>query len=116
MAKLMAAICVGLSLFVGSCGGPPEPRYANGKTLIENTVDARIAVRARLKDPASAQWGAITVADRTGETVVCGTVNARNGFGGYMGEQSFMVTGSEAVFPRDVSKGGFAKLWAERCG
>jgi hypothetical protein len=46
-------------------------------------------VAAVLKDPASAQFGKITIRNE----VACGEVNSKNGFGAYTGMTPFMVKG-----------------------
>lgn len=46
-------------------------------------------VKELLRDPQSARFGEITIS-KDG-LVACGTVNAKNGMGGYAGEQTFMV-------------------------
>ena len=51
---------------------------------------AKAAVIATLKDPESARFGAIT----TDGKIICGTVNAKNSFGGYAGPKVFAVDGS----------------------
>lgn len=57
------------------------------------------AVRLALKDPASAQFQNVkTVVGPDGISRTCGSVNARNSFGGYAGLRSFAVQGSEVVF------------------
>lgn len=45
------------------------------------------AVKAGLKDPDSAEFGAIDVREGPGGKWACVTVNARNSFGGYTGDQ-----------------------------
>lgn len=48
-------------------------------------------VRDSLKDPASATFGTMAAAvDKTGAITVCGTVNARNSYGGYAGAQPYI--------------------------
>lgn len=74
------------------------------------TAEARAAVRARLKDPKSAQFGDAIVTERA----VCGSVNAKNGFGGYTGSQPFIVIGSVAFMPDDVPE-EWAEMWAQAC-
>lgn len=51
-------------------------------------------VRARLKDPQSAIFGPVMATTSGPPTylAVCGTVNARNGFGGYGGSELFYGT------------------------
>lgn len=45
-----------------------------------------------LRDPESARYGKMSAArlKQTGDIVVCGYINAKNGFGGYGGEQPFV--------------------------
>jgi hypothetical protein len=49
----------------------------------------RAAVRGALKDPASAQFGPLRVFEADG---ACQTVNARNSYGGYTGEQQAVMS------------------------
>lgn len=53
---------------------------------------ARDAVKAGLKDPDSAEFGAIDVREGPGGKWACVTVNARNSFGGYTGDQQVKLT------------------------
>jgi len=74
------------------------------------TSNAERAVRSQLKDPDSAQFGAVFIvpAAKHGSEqrmTVCGSVNARNSFGGYAGMDRFVVdgavyddTGSTSIF------------------
>jgi hypothetical protein len=55
----------------------------------EQAEAAKVAIVATLKDPESARFGAIT----TDGKIVCGTVNAKNSFGGYVGPKVFAVDG-----------------------
>ncbi len=54
----------------------------------EKTFWAREAVKGQLRDPGSAEFRGLRLAD---QNTVCGEVNAKNGFGGYSGWQSFVV-------------------------
>lgn len=49
------------------------------------------AITERLKDPGSAEFGDISVVDGAGGKYACATVNARNSFGGYTGEQQITL-------------------------
>lgn len=50
------------------------------------------AVREQLRDPSSAEFGEIkSVTEASGQHVACGTVNARNGYGGYAGRMPFVA-------------------------
>ena len=64
---------------------------------------AELAIKEGLKDPESAQFKNIAVKTNSlGEVAVCGEVNARNSFGGYVGFQSFGVAGNVAVTQSDA--------------
>lgn len=69
------------ALFVTSCERPdPRPEQI------------REWVRAALKDPESARFGEELLLSGSGMNMIaCGTVNAKNSFGGYIGETNFMV-------------------------
>lgn len=107
----LAVVAVALA----GCGGTPEPKFANGKTEIENRVDAQIAVESQLRDPKSAQWGAIVVRDKGDATVVCGMVNAKNAFGGYVGERPFIYEGGVAEVMDAERFKAFERRFVERC-
>ena len=59
------------------------------------------AVRGNLKDPASAQFRNVRLVEFSGGKVVCGEVNAKNAYGGYVG------------YTRWVSGGVYAQLYKE---
>jgi hypothetical protein len=67
--------------------------------LRSETADWRVvgvqdAVRERLIDPVSATFGVIDFAAQGGGMVACGTVNAKNGAGGFTGSQPFKAQNS----------------------
>ena len=64
-------------------------RAAKEEAETQRTAELQERVRKQLKDPSSAIFDAVTVSE-TG--AICGTVNARNGFGGYTGAQPFVAT------------------------
>ena len=72
---------------------PPTPaeRAARDRDRIRSNVEelAQAAVLSTLRDPASARFTYMYVNLDAG--VVCGEVNARNGFGGYTGDKYFMM-------------------------
>ena len=53
-------------------------------------------VRESLKDPDSARFGEMSNSEDG--AIACGTVNAKNGFGGYTGDQTFMLHEGEVRF------------------
>lgn len=56
--------------------------------------EAKERVRAHLRDPDSAKFGGAMIGPRG---VVCGVVNAKNGFGGYTGMQPYFVNGEKVL-------------------
>jgi hypothetical protein len=79
----LAACTVGNDGSIGESAGKFTP-------ATEAQADtAKATVIATLKDPDSARFGPIT----TDGKVICGTVNAKNAFGGYVGPKVFAVDG-----------------------
>lgn len=55
-------------------------------------ADIESRVIAKLKDPNSAKFGPLIAGkDKDGSLVACGTVNAKNSFGGYTGMMPYQV-------------------------
>ncbi len=82
-------ILLGLSLAgVGGCERVP------GTAEYELKGRAEQSVRAHLKDPESAQFTDMKYYRQA--SLVCGKVNARNGFGGYTGPKEFTFTAGAA--------------------
>lgn len=75
------------ALLAASCTDAGEPQTAEQALLLE----AQDAVRAVLKDPDSAKFDdAITTTVMPSIGAVCfGSVNSKNGFGGYTGAQHY---------------------------
>ena len=109
-------LIVGLGIVaLGSC-----TRESNAE------VSAEAVVRASLRDPDSAKFSDVTAHRSpvgTGASPapiqVCGTVNSRNGFGGYVGPRRFIVTDGTGVAIIDPAGDGgnevFEALWASHC-
>lgn len=78
-------------------------------------------LRARLRDPRSAQFRNVgtRIREVRGRSVpvTCGSVNARNGLGGYNGFQQFI--GFAGVLPTvmetDMAPSEFARVWRTLC-
>lgn len=70
----------------------------------------------RLRDPDSARFSGSFVSRSSGGPVVCGYVNAKNGFGGYSGPIRFVSGGSVIqVLETDMGQGEMEKLWDQVC-
>lgn len=61
----------------------------------ETPVDLQALAAATLKDPGSAQFRSMEL--KAGGTVLCGEINAKNSFGGYVGFRPFVTTSSATV-------------------
>lgn len=59
---------------------------AHRATLVAH---AKTAIKEQLRDPDSAKFKILGFAGED-EAIVCGTVNAKNGYGGYVGSRQFM--------------------------
>ena len=83
--------------------------------------DAKRAVRASLKDPDSARFGDISLRKVTvpGKTqqldVACGTVNAKNSFGGYVGDRRFIAYPKASIALVDDGGATFTDMWINSC-
>lgn len=101
-----AAILIGLAIIAGRCDTKKSPE----RIAIDKSIEARFrierAVKARLRDPDSAQFKHL----RNG----CGYVNSRNGFGGMVGDTPF-IAGAKGVAFRDDGPKAFAELWNSYC-
>ena len=80
----------------------------------QRTIEkAKEAVRSNLKDPYSAQFRKIIVWN---SSTVCGEVNAKNTYGGYVGYTRFIrVAGSIVYFENDPDEKDFLMVWARNC-
>lgn len=70
------------------------------------------AVTKILRDPDSAKFGKVVYRE---PGIVCGFVNAKNGFGGYTGEKSFISLGTPELTWLEGQSKDFRKIWNERC-
>ena len=94
----------------------PNPLADKNKQAIWIAV-SQDAVRARLKDPDSAEFRKVFFnAYKDTTPVVCGEVNGKNSFGGYSGYQHFLASGETLVFlETGMPANEFAKAWNEMC-
>jgi hypothetical protein len=75
-------------------------------------ADVRIAVKNRLRDPDSAEFGSIHTVNYDGQIIVCGYVNATNGFGGKSGLQRFIGAG-DMVFLEEDGADAISESWTK---
>jgi len=82
-------------------------------------VKGQESVLSKLKDPKSADFRAVYLL-RSGDdrAAICGEVNSKNAFGGYVGFQRFVSSGApEATFLENEPhvSGSFQELWNRVC-
>lgn len=76
---------------------------------------AEDAVKKLLKDPESARFSRISIVSHGDKMAECGYVNAKNGFGGYTGDERFISGGETAYLPSMIGEAGFDQLWNQLC-
>lgn len=109
------ALPAGIILMLSACGGESEE---NSPATIDSLVlvGAEDLIRAKLRDPDSAEFGEIRVSRKSGSPIACGTVNSRNGFGGMSGAQRFISNGASLAFLEEEMEGGaMDEVWSRFC-
>jgi hypothetical protein len=104
---------------------PPAPaaphQLSETDQAWEVLAAAEKAVRSMLRDPKSGQFGVIEVywlhTNGNSVMVACGSVNAKNGFGGYSGSRRFISGGNvESTMMQEANSAkAFAGTWAGAC-
>lgn len=113
-------IVLGVLLLVGMCSGEKR-NQSNNKPSNNKPTDfdyiylTKQGLEKRLKDPESAQFRNERVSRSSGNPVVCGEVNAKNGFGGFTGFEPYIGLGDLVVMDNDMAQGEFAELWNKAC-
>lgn len=105
---------LGCAILLAACGGNSA---ATEKTVKEERLKifAQQEVRARLRDPGSAEFSNLRVSWREGQPfAICGEVRSRNGFGG-MNRQRFIAGGAVTGLEEDFAPGEFEKSWVLAC-
>jgi hypothetical protein len=87
---LVMVVLIGLSGCVSISGSEPVRLSATDIFRVEEVV------KTKLRDPGSAQFSKVSAqkrvfSDGRTDTVICGLVNSKNGFGGYAGATAFSV-------------------------
>ena len=71
----------------------------------QTIADAKAKIAVKMKDPESAKFADLVVIDSGKIPIVCGWVNAKNSYGGYVGYKPFFVMGKFAEVRDDASAG-----------
>ena len=97
------ALVVTVCFVLSGCGAPTEVTkkakpIATPVSISSSTISSvRSAVRKKMKDPSSVQFGqykALKLTDnetKSSTIAVCGKYNAKNSYGGYVGESMFLA-------------------------
>lgn len=77
---------------------------------------AKEVVRAKLRDPDSAEFSGLIVYPETADkpTIICGYVNSRNGFGGMTGPQRF-IAGGTVMVEEEFTAAQMTIAWTRFC-
>lgn len=107
----MGAAAFGVWYLVGQFrpSSPPQLDY-------ELILAQQEKIKASLRDPDSVRFTDIVVSRSSGAPVVCGYVNAKNGFGGYVGKEPFISGDSADLDIAKLSEPLLEKLWPKFCG
>ena len=89
--KQLLTVAAVAALLAGCQTAQVEPERSTPIPMAPYQIAAiQEGVKAALKDPESARFGDIKAGQRSnGDVVVCGWVNAKNSFGGYIGMVPF---------------------------
>jgi outer membrane murein-binding lipoprotein Lpp len=82
---MMVRALVAFLTMIAGC----SDRAATAPSESPDISSAKAAVVRLLKDPDSAQFRDVAIVKSKAYTAVCGEINAKNGFGGYVGFQPF---------------------------
>ncbi len=93
----------------------PDNPYADEMKQMAWILTGKDTVKAKLKDPESADFRNVRFFSGGGIPVACGEVNAKNGFGGYNGFERFIATGPEGAFLESEVSDGIGKVWNRFC-
>jgi hypothetical protein len=100
-------------------GAPAKPQaaYADVGRQYAWNERGKDQIKARLRDPDSANFRNVRFYSGGGVPVTCGEVNSKNGFGGYTGFERFISAGSQlAVVESDMtSPRELDEVWEKFC-
>lgn len=114
MKMLTIAIVATAALALGACEKSEEDYQETADYHQED--GAKALIKAKLRDPDSAQFSNIRISDKGTATVVCGNVNSNNGFGGKAGAQRFISNGGSLAFlEEELEPAEWNEVWAKFC-
>lgn len=107
---IRTCLLIGAILGLAGCGDSSDSAEDIKWKLRFAATDA---VKSRLKDPESARFGEIDVINN----IACGSLNGKNSFGGYSGNQRFISAGfvENTFLETDMDKADFDYVWSVKC-
>ncbi len=118
-ARPIAPAALALTALLAGCGpggalvDVPVSRAAPPPSVVAAT---KSMLRERLRDPESARFRRIRAwRSAAGDVILCGELNARNGFGGYVGYRSFYARWRGGRLARSYLDSGSASVAAFGC-
>lgn len=118
----VAALCFGAGLLLVALAEMDTPRTPESPPTQAQVGAGKVYVAkmdalAALKDPDSARFGTLRATYLPeGRWIVCGEVNSKNAFGGYVGMSKFVwYELSRTVLLEEHDRAGFAKAWNSTC-
>lgn len=95
------------------------PPPAKGKPFKSNPAKAKalmaagkVSIVRQMKDPSSVQFRSLSV---TRDTFLCGELNAKNSYGGYVGFKKFITDGGPDLNSFDDGSLAFHRYWLSSC-
>lgn len=117
--KFIAIIGVLVALLVlSTCAEEsPEKKAAKEKATAESSYkyQGKQRVLAMMKDPGSVKFGRVYVKTKGAHKTVCGTLNAKNSFGGYTGHKRFLSSVRRNMTLTEGSIKEFDLSWRRYC-
>ncbi|WP_157096595.1 hypothetical protein [Tsuneonella dongtanensis] len=94
-----------------------ESPLANESTQMAWIGKSQEGIKAKLRDPDSAEFRDSRFYSGGSAPVVCGEVNSKNGFGGYGGYQRFIASGEKLAFLESemTSSSEMDDAWKKMC-
>ena len=113
-----------LCLLLAGCGSihqePPTPTASLKPYKLSAAEDAVYQpwIKRGLRDPQSARFSEVVAGrDERGQVLICGNVNAKNGYGGYAGREPFFAyihTNGPNMGYGEMAGNSFTKQYIER--
>lgn len=106
-----------MAMVIPACGDHKKPELTQAQIDFNMIYLGKEGVTKRMKDPGSTEFRNVFVSRSSGSAAVCGEVNSKNSFGGYVGFQRFISAGESASFlETDMKRGEMDKSWQQFCG